>query len=310
MQATGPDIAWVDTIDACHLRCPTCVRGLRGLENSASRMDLGLFERVVGRLREQGFRRVGLFNWTEPFLNRTIETYVATAKAAGFCVSLSSTLSLPRVPNLEATLLAGLDLLTVSVSGSDQETYEINHVGGVWEYVTANLRRVRDAIDRNQGLHTRIDLRMLRFNYNAHQEPRLREFAEELGFCFEVIEGVGDPMAVPVVARNEDFEREVRPPARAPSPEDEGKACELMFNQMAIDCRGDAYLCCATPNYPALRLGRFLELSADELLVKKFTHAVCRSCTMPRRERAAAEESRLSAALQAAGLSRKPISAA
>ena len=72
------DIAWVDTIDVCHLRCPTCVRGVRGLENTGQRMDLELFGLIVDRLRQQGFKRIGLFNWTEPFLNRTIESYVAT----------------------------------------------------------------------------------------------------------------------------------------------------------------------------------------------------------------------------------------
>src|SRR6185369_119348 len=101
-----PDIAYIDTIDVCHLRCPTCIRGVRGLENTTARLDLEEFGRILERLRQQGYRRVGLFSWTEPFLNPAIETYVERAKTRGFWVCLSSTLSLPRIQNLEATLRA------------------------------------------------------------------------------------------------------------------------------------------------------------------------------------------------------------
>jgi MoaA/NifB/PqqE/SkfB family radical SAM enzyme len=301
MAAHGPDIAWVDTIDVCHLRCPTCIRGVRGLENTTRKMDMATFAAIVARLKEQGFRRIGLFNWTEPFLNRTIEEYVAGANATGLQVLLSSTLSLPRIDNLERTLAAGVDLLTVSVSGFDQETYEINHVGGVWQYVLANLERVREILSRRR-LRTQVDFRMLKFDYNAHQEPLLRGYADRMGFRFELVEGVGDPKSPDALKNltNEEYVRKGEEAAGRRSPEDDGKACELMFNQVAIDCMGDVYLCCATPDYPALRLGKFLEMSPEQILAKKFTHAFCRACTMPRRERAPGEEKRLSIALRRA----------
>src|SRR5262249_13117267 len=69
-------IAWVDTLDACHLKCATCIRGVRGMQNSARKMSLDTFAAVAARLREQDFHRIGFFNWTEPFLNRNIEDYV------------------------------------------------------------------------------------------------------------------------------------------------------------------------------------------------------------------------------------------
>lgn len=89
-----------------------------------------MFEAIAAQLGQQGYRRIGLLNWTEPFLNRDIHDYVLTAKRAGFWVLLCSTLSIRRIDNLEDTLAAGLDQLTVTVSGLDQKTYEINHVGG------------------------------------------------------------------------------------------------------------------------------------------------------------------------------------
>jgi MoaA/NifB/PqqE/SkfB family radical SAM enzyme len=293
----GPDIAWVDTIDVCHLKCPTCIRGVRGLENSSNKMDLSTFAAVVARLKEQGFRRIGLFDWTEPFLNRNIEDYVRIAKRAGFYATLSSTLSLPSIANLEDTLAAGLDLLTVSTSGIDQATYEINHVGGVLDYVTRNLELVRNIISR-RALRLQVDLRFLKFDYNAHQQNQLRDYAQRMGFQFEVLDGVGHPKWGWLKEHtNERYIREAEAAAGKPSPEDEGKACELMFNQMVIDCLGDVYLCCAMPNFPSLRLGKFLEMTGDEILASKFRHPFCRACIMPRRDRTADEERRLRKAL-------------
>ena len=293
----GPEIAWIDTIDVCHLRCPTCIRGVRGLENSSNKMSLGTFAAVVKRLKDEGYRRIGLYDWTEPFLNRNIADYVGAAKRAGFFVTLSSTLSLPHIANLEATLAAGLDLLTVSISGIDQETYEINHVGGVLQYVIRNLAAVREIIIR-RALALQVDLRFLRFDYNGHQENQLRDYAQSMGFQFEVLDGVGHPKWNWLKDyNNERYVREAEAAVNKRSPEDEGKACELMFNQIVIDCLGDVYLCCAMPNFPSLRIGKFLEMTSDEILAAKFRHPFCRACTMPRRDRTSDEERRLRKAL-------------
>jgi MoaA/NifB/PqqE/SkfB family radical SAM enzyme len=298
MKEGGPDIAWIDTIDACQLKCPTCIRGVRGIKNTGRKMELDTFSAIVDRLKSQGFRRLGLYNWTEPFLNRTIEDYIRSAKSAGFWVNMSSTLSLRHIDNLEPALVAGLDLLTVTVSGFDQETYEINHVDGVWAYVVRNLHAVRDIIARRQ-LPTRVELRMLKFSYNTHQEDSLRQFAEQMGFGFEPIAGIGDPRSDYLKAyTSEHFVRDAENASGNSSPEDEGKACELMFNQIAIDCSGDVYVCCAVPIYPYLKLGKFLDMTADQILAKKFTHPFCRACTMPRRDRTAAEDARLRAAFK------------
>src|SRR5579862_8222533 len=175
------NIAWVDTIDVCHLKCPTCIRGVRGLENTARKMDMEMFEAIAVRLRQQGYRRIGLLNWTEPFLNRDIHDYVSAAKRAGFWVLLCSTLSIRRIDNLEDTLAAGLDQLTVTVSGIDQQTYEINHVGGDLDYVIRNLELVQE-IKKRRSLPIQLDLRFLKFDYNAHQERQCRDLAESLGF--------------------------------------------------------------------------------------------------------------------------------
>ena len=71
--AAGPEIAWIDTIDVCHLECPTCIRGVRGMQNTPRKMPLEMFEQIVAKVKTERYGRIGLYNWTEPFLNRTLE---------------------------------------------------------------------------------------------------------------------------------------------------------------------------------------------------------------------------------------------
>jgi hypothetical protein len=215
---------------------------------------------------------------------------VSLAKSVGFWVNISSTLSLRRIPQLESTLVGGVDLLTVSVSGIDQATYQINHVGGNIEYVFGNLALIRDIIQQH-SLRTCVDIRLLRFDYNAHQEQALRDYAASMGFHFELTVGVGDPRTSNLKQEYPPiyFDQEMAVALDKPSPEEQGQSCELMFRQMAIDCNGDVYICCAMPLYPSLRIGRFLDMTCDEILAAKFSHPFCRACTMPRRERSPAE---------------------
>ena len=77
------------------------------------------------------------------------------------------------------------------------------------------------------------------------------------------------------------------------------EVCHLIMDTLAVDCRGDVYLCCAYPYYPFLRIGKYLELDADDLLMRRYTHATCASCAFPRRAVTDADRERLHAALTA-----------
>jgi MoaA/NifB/PqqE/SkfB family radical SAM enzyme len=105
---------------------------------------------------------------------------------------LSTTLSLRRIDNLEDCLRAGINIMTISISGMDQATYEVNHVGGTLEYVFSNLEKVIEIINRFNLPRSPV-LRFIKFDYNAHQIHDAEEYAYKAGIGFEVVEGVGNP---------------------------------------------------------------------------------------------------------------------
>lgn len=290
------DVLWIDTNDVCNLKCPTCIRGVRGMVNSGSRLPLDQFDAIVRKAVSEGYKRIGLFNWTEPFLNPDLPLYMGAIRASGLGAALSSNFSLRAIPHLEDVLRV-TDHLIISVSGFDQEVYAVNHVAGEIEYVKANLRRTAE-LKSSGRIATIVVLRLIRFAHNHAEEPKLREFAADLGIDFEVIEGVGDPERPLQGVTNEAFMKRID---SVPLPERTvpDKVCPLVFGQGSIDSKGDAYLCCAYPNYPATRIGSYAEMSHEELLLARHHHRLCLSCNMPRRDATVADREVYLAALAA-----------
>ena len=291
-----PYIAYIDPIDACHLKCPTCIRGARGMKNTSKKMSLDLFKQIVAKVKSESYQRIGLYSWTEPFLNLTLHDYVQIVKDAGLRCDISTTLSLRRINNLEKVLCAGLDDMIVSMSGADQETHQRNHVGGTLSYAFDNLARIREIISRH-GLATNIRMRLLRFHYNADSEPVLRNKAAEFGFNFETIEAGGDPDAGPpqqLFQTHQHFADLIAAGSQKPGP-DGSHVCSLIFDTLAMDCAGDVHLCCAYPNIEELKIGSYLELSEADLLLKRFQNPFCQTCTIPRRAANEHDTARLAA---------------
>ena len=298
MTASKPDIAYVDTIDACHLKCPSCLKGVRAIPNSSKKMPLDMFEQIVTKLNTAGYRKISLYNWTEPFLNRSLDDYIASVKKFGLFCELSTTLSLRHIDNLEAALVAGVDRVVVSMSGFSQTVYQINHVGGDVEYVLDNLRRIRSLLDQH-ALSPQIVVKMIRFDYNAEEQPKLRELADELRFDFEVIEGMSHPTSQLRAQRvgNEYYENIIAKSGPSDTPEASGQVCPLLFDQITIDVVGDVHLCCAFPTFAPLRIGSYLEMSDDEILLRRYAHPLCRVCHMPRRSSSPGDGERIALAI-------------
>ena len=284
-------IAHVDLIDVCNLKCPTCYRGVGVMPNAPKKMPLSKFDDIVTKLKSEGYQWVGPYNWTEPFLVRDLQDYVAVIKTHGLMCLMSTNFSLRRIDNLEAALRAGIDKLIISVSGFDQSVYEINHVKGNVDYVKANAERVA-ALKRSGAINTHVNLRFLRFAYNHDQETKLEQYARDLDFEFEPVDAGGDPFRDLYSHMTNEHWKVVISGVRSERPYDPpGKVCPLIFGGgTAIDHAGKAYLCCAYPNHETLEVGTYLDLPFEELLLRKFNHPLCAACSFPRKDASAADK--------------------
>jgi len=243
-------------------------------------MPIEKFSQIIEKLALEKTRKIGLYNWTEPFLNRKLEDYILIVKKHGILCDLSSTLSLRKIPNLTACLDAGVDSITISNSGTTQEIYEKNHVGGVLEYVMNHMETISRHI-KEKPLTTSVTFRFIKFNHNIHQLDQAKLLADRLGFLFEQIEGFGN-INHDLSFMSDDWYRKEAITGKPVAVEDR-KICGLMVGQSTIDSSGDVYLCCAVPSTPYFKIGAHLDLSEPEILQKKLAHPYCRVCTFPRR---------------------------
>lgn len=258
-------------------------------------MPLDKFRRIAKKAKGEGFTAIDFFNWIEPFLVVNLEEYIAIANDLGMSARLSSNLSLKRIDNLEQ-VLRRTELLMVSVSGLDQEVYEVNHVGGEFTLILGNLERISE-LKRSGRIQTSVVLRFIKFDYNADQEEKLKALSERLGLAFEVIDGSGHPLRRPVTFVEEDLRRRLASYGAARPHEKPGEICPMLFQNVCVDCEGDVFECCVVGNFDVMKIGPYLDLSPEEILLRRYQHPICNSCNWPRRQATEEEKNQLARAV-------------
>lgn len=291
-------LLYIDINDACNLKCATCPRGVRAFPNTSKKMSTDLFRRIVEKGVHDGAYQVGLFNWIEPFLISNLQEYTAIVKQFGLRCEVSSTLSLRRIDCL-LTCLKTIDLLWVTISGYSQSIYQINHVSGNVEYVFRHLRDISNA-KKSGKIETDVILRFLKFDYNADDEIILRSLAQEYEFHFETLLGTGHPIRMKAPpTREQEIAQLLGSFSSARKYDEPGTVCPLIFEHIAVNADGDVYQCSAHGYHPQLRIGAYLDLSREEILMRRYTHPFCNFCDWKRRQPTDVERTLLDQALDA-----------
>ena len=292
----------IDVIDKCNLQCPTCFRGTGAQKNTQAAMALDKFRAIVAKAVAEGYPNICLINWTEAFLLKNLDEYVRVVKEFPVDCWISSNLSLPPeryLPSIVAALASGIDILFISVSGFTQPVYEINHKRGRVDWIKENLAGIARALRAGQ-VHTSVWIRYLEWPYNTHEKAPWEELAATYRIGFDAVPAHGDPLQ-PLPKEYAEYIRRtlanVPPVAAAAELTVPDKVCGLIMDRAAIDAKGDAYLCCAYPNTPELRIGAYTEMTEAEFLLKRQAHPFCTACRIPPRHATERDRERFRQAL-------------
>ena len=270
----------IDVNDQCHLRCKTCVKGVRAIPNTKKLLPLESFEKILHKAKSDEIKKIALYSWTEPFLNQGLDKYTELVKKNNFLCMVSSTLSIARITNLEKAL-SNTDVLVISISGLDQETYEINHVGGKLEFVKKHIEEIA-LLKSDKKISTKVVLKFLKWDYNEHQEQLARDYAKSMRFDFDVINGSCHPLNNQI---SPDFAHEMEVKIKDKmfgNSETSDTYCPLIFNQISVNADGDVYQCCAHGYYDFMKHGSYLDLSMKEIFIQRINHPSCKVCDFPR----------------------------
>jgi MoaA/NifB/PqqE/SkfB family radical SAM enzyme len=170
----------VDPTNFCQLQCPFCPTGAgRGVRDKAT-LKLEHFERFLDTVGSCVIH-IDMMNWGEPTLNKDLPKMIAAAKRHGIEVKVDSNLNDLSEAMAEGLVSSGLDVLSVSIDGATQETYEKYRVKGRLNDVLENVRLM---VRKRKELGSATPLliwQFLVFKHNEHEVKLAKQMALDLG---------------------------------------------------------------------------------------------------------------------------------
>jgi MoaA/NifB/PqqE/SkfB family radical SAM enzyme len=234
---------------------------------------------------------IGLFNWTEPILHPKLPELVRIVQEEeGHSCYLSSNLNTLR--NLDALMAANPYSIRISNSGITPEIYEYSHRGGDIERVKIHMQQLAAAKKKHKAT-TRVHVLFHRYKHNLSDEPKMRAYAETLGFEFQPVWAFMMPLEkILAYAYNGPTDPDLTEEDRGlidnlalplrdamdAAEKHKGDPCSLLDRQITMDYKGDVQLCCATYDARKFTVGNYLTSSLDEIQKVKIKHNMCGRC--------------------------------
>lgn len=298
---------------ACNLACPTCTKGNLGIgyEHKTGIMDPVLMEKCIDKIAlENPQAIVFLYGNSEPFLHPRLPECIAAVKARGLRCELSTNLN--HIQRVGEVLAAKPDFMIISLSGFTQEVYVQGHAGGNIDKVKANMK-VLGTFNQAANPKVKIAVNYHVYKDNEHELEQMRAFAAECGielftstaraismenavqYCRDhdpdltheialTDQRTGMKFSLPMVSDQwrETMDRLKIPPTKAREMYQSTPVSEVcpvgaggMFSFIRHD--GLIQLCACTADR-RMTLGNYLELTPEQMIVKRTGHAFCKQC--------------------------------
>ena len=171
----------IDPSTVCQLSCPYCSVGAGTISRDQGVLRPNIHRKMLCGLSDSLFI-IWYFSTGEPLLNRFLPEIIASTRGKEVYSIISTNLSLKLSDErIEKILSCGLGCISISIDGASAETYSRYRVGGDFDLVMHNLRRL---VERKRALGLEfpyIEWRFLVFRHNTHEVTRARELATKIG---------------------------------------------------------------------------------------------------------------------------------
>jgi len=176
----------IESGNLCNLRCPLCPTGQQDKSAQKGFVSFEIFKKVVDEIG-QGLCLIRLYNWGEPMLNKDLLRMVGYAKERGINVKISTNLSMKMEDaQIEALLKAGLEKVYISCNGASSETYLKYHVGGDFELVMDNMKRLAQKKKEMSVCRTKLVWLFHVFRHNEHEIDAAKETSQKIGIKIKI----------------------------------------------------------------------------------------------------------------------------
>ena len=297
-----PYSLFIEASSRCNLSCPLCPTGSGSLSRPAQDMDFDGYASLIDEVAETIFE-VHFAFFGEPTLNNLLPKMVQLAAGRGVTTRLMTNGTLLTQLKVQALVASGLDRVTVSVDGLDQQTYEKYRVGGTLQRVLEAIRGLRNERERHGGSIPYIEAQFLALRHNESSLKRARNELLDSGADIVKIKSASLELVDLPDAKLRDYLPEDsnlhyynmsvpgRPRFRYASNADSLLACPSMYLEPGIIMSsGMTAMCCRYPNgdhgYGSAFQGGF-RTTWDGLMMQEFRQQfsdperrfrMCRAC--------------------------------
>lgn len=238
----------INTGYACNLRCPLCAVGRR---ESSPKHDLTLEAFRFFLVKLEPVKEIYLFGWGEPFLNKDIFEIIRLGKSHGKTILIDSNLNIADDGKLAEIVKSGLDVLSVSLDGTDQESYRKYRIGGDFALVIDNIKKLQRIKKELKTAKPVIQWQYIVNRKNQHNMKDAARMARELGVSIKFMPiglyldnfnppdmkaaEVWLPFETPAILKGQNS---------AETPISDSGYCYLLYYFPMIDTDGAIYFCC------------------------------------------------------------------
>ena len=189
----------------CQLRCPSCPTTQGKIDAVVGKgvLQADAFDRFLARNPQ--IVEVELSNWGEILLNPELVAIIRLAAERRVQLTARNGVNFNHARDdvLEAMVVHRFGPITCSIDGASQESYSKYRVGGDFDRVLTNIRRLNELKARHDRPEPELTWQFVVFGYNEHEIEEARSLATALGMRFraklswdEELSPVRDPEAV------------------------------------------------------------------------------------------------------------------
>lgn len=244
-----PVTLFVEPTNLCNLRCPLCPTGAGEYGRPrTNKMSVRDFERIIDEIGDYLYW-VNLFNFGEPLLNKDVPLMIGYAHEKGVSTCISTNGMLVDDQMAEALVRSKLDCLTFSIDGLTPETYSKYRVGGNFDKVIENLKRVVEWKRKLDSSLPFIEWQFLVFKHNQHEVGKVERFARALGANGTYIRNAST--STDTENRDEALKLTLSGEERKKYPEAAigwGKVCDFLWFTITVNNDGGVSPCCLAYN--------------------------------------------------------------
>ncbi len=233
----------IEPANFCNLKCPTCPTGNGSINKTKRLLSLREFQQIIDESGKHLYH-LTLWNWGEPFLNKSLPEMIKYARQKGVYVVTSTNGHFFDQATSQAIVDSGLNELIIALDGLSQETLSRYRIGSNYDQIIASVENIARAKKANSSNYPKIELQFILMRHNESDLPKLKEFAKNTGFDRAIIKTFGSHLNW---WRLKDFEPTDKRWSRYSQPVKKVFGCKNIWLGMNINSDGNVAPCCYDP---------------------------------------------------------------